>query len=252
MVKLLSLKRLPPKILLMGSYGTGKTLFATTLGKHGRVYDLNNGLLSAVTFKDKFTAQRAEIDVRTCWESDPSKATAFGVFRSYMQSLSTEASGMSQGAIIIDGYTDLAEFSMRSVMAAQNKLYEQPQIQHWGMGFAGIERVLMILRSLPIVVVMIAHTRRIEHGGDDLKFELCTPGQKLPQKIPTYFDEVWFSEVLGSGSTAKYRIKTKSSGAVACRTRANIPDIVDMDTGLPTVLKMMGYDIESRKWTLPL
>jgi len=62
-MKLSDIKTKPPKILLIGNYGSGKTCFATTGGKYVQVIDLDEGLISAKTLKDNFTETRSEIDI---------------------------------------------------------------------------------------------------------------------------------------------------------------------------------------------
>ncbi len=242
MTPLNKLKLHAPKILLMGQFGTGKTLWATTLGSKCLVLDLDNGLRSALTFKDKHFNERQLIDVKTCWEEDANRATAFSKFASYLKSIGEECrqNKFERQALIIDGYTSLADFSVRDVLARNGLLGKAPQIQHWGLAFIQIEQVLMELRSLPIVVVMIAHIRRVE-VKEETKYEIASPGQKLPDKIPPYFDEVWVTEIKGSGSNQKYVCKTKGTSVVPCRTRGNIGDNLDMNRDLGFFVEELGF-----------
>ena len=242
MTELGKLKMQPPKILLMGTFGTGKTLWTCSLGEKALVIDLDNGLRSAATYQDKLTSKRKLIDVKTCWEDNPLKATAFMKALSYIRTVADECrkGTFKRQALIIDGYTTLADASVRDVMARNGMLGQQPQIQHWGLAFGQLEALLLELRALPIVVVLIAHVRRVI--VDEIsKFEISSPGQKLPNKIPCYFDEVWMTEIKGSGNNQKYVCKTTGTSIFPCRTRGNIGNELDMNEDFSLIMEKLGH-----------
>ncbi len=248
MAKLSTLELHPPKILLMGTFGTGKTLLATSVGKRGRILDLNNGLLSARTFKDDHTKTRGEIDVKTCWEQDPFKALAFEKVRSYVESMREECyrEKNDYDTLIIDGYTDLAEFAVRNVMDANGMIGKNPQIQHWGLAFQKIKWVLTVLKSLPINLIVIAHTRRVEDEGVST-YELATPGTKLPAEVPTYFDEIWFMQVKGSGAKREFVVRTQPTSLFPAKTRTQVPDNQLASLGMNHFLKQIQVSAEESK-----
>jgi len=252
-MKLSELPMHPPKILLCGDPGSGKTALALTLGKSARVIDLDNGLRTGLTLKDKFESARREVDVRPCWEENPEKAIAFSKARSFISALATECATKTQTcrALVVDSLTTLAEFAMRNVLAANGKLGKPPEIQHWGLSFLDLENVFVALRSLPIVVVVVAHLQRTEEDGVT-KSCILMSGQKMPYKIPAYFDEVWVMKTkrVEQGKT-KYLIQTKSSTTFSARSRSNLEDNLDADLGLPEILKLMGYDITKGATDVP-
>lgn len=235
----------PPKILLLGDYGSGKTVLAATVGKYGRFIDLNQGLLSAITVKDEFTQRRLEIDVRQCYESDPNKALAYGIASSYIQSCYDEVINKKTDTkvLIIDGLTDLAEYCMRKVMDGVGKLHDQPQIQHWGPRDNYLTNLMVLLKAMPIAVILIAHVKRVEVDGVS-RYELAMGGQALPPKFPPMFDEVWFLDVIGSTVAPKRVIRTHKDAIYPGRTRAQIPNLTDVSCGMPKLLELCGYKLE--------
>jgi len=234
-----------PKILLMGIYGTGKTVFATSAGKGTVVIDLDNGLKSVRTFQDQFHKARQEIEVKKCWEDDPEKAVSFLKARSFITGIARDIrEGKSEyKVLVLDSYTKLADGAVRHIMDQNGMLGKPPRIQHWGMAFLEIENLLLILHSLPIAVIVIAHLRRIEDDGVS-RYEIATPGQKLPEKIPTYFDEVWATQIRGTGTQQKYTIQTRGSTLIPCRTRSQVEDDINQNLGLREILRRMNYVIE--------
>ena len=247
-MKLSELQPHPPKILLTGTFGVGKTLLATSVGETAQVLDLNNGLRSAIMFKDSFTTDRAKVDVIQCLEPDPTKAIAYSKCKSYIESIAGECriKTYKYKVLIVDGFTDLAEYATRAVLSDNGLLAKgaAPQIQHWGLAFNNIENVLITLKSLPIAVILIAHMRRYETDDGSTKFEIATPGKKLPEKIPTFFDEVWFMDVKYKGNGVnEHVVQTTSTSVVPCRSRDCVATNQLASIGMKSFLKQCGYDV---------
>lgn len=245
-MKLKDLPLHPPKILLTGDPGAGKTGLALTLGKHARIIDLDNGLRVGLSLKDKFYEARNEVDVYACWEDNPKKAFAFQKARSYIESLGGElSSGKSEvRALVVDSLTTLGEFCLRYVLSNANRLGKSPERQEWGIRDIELQNLFVAIRALPIVVVLTAHLQRsIE--DDVTKCTLSLPGTKFPPRIPAYFDEIWVQQVrLLGGDKREYRLLTQSTSTLTARSRDNLPDGTDVNLGLPEILRRIGYDIE--------
>lgn len=240
-MKLKDINTKPPKILLMGTFGTGKTVFSTSLGSQTEVLDLNRGLRSAFMFKDEFSKERAETEVKQCWDEEPERAKVFPRVRSFVNGIASECKKgtYKKKILVVDSYTDLATESLRNVLDGAGILGKQPQIQHWGAAFLQLENLMYVLRTLPIVVILTSHIRRVE-TGDTTTYILETPGKNLPQKIPTFFDEVWCAKIRGKD----YVLQTTGTSGMACRTRSGLENNTKQNVGLKEVLGLLGYDVE--------
>ena len=234
-----------PKILLLGRVGSGKSLLATTLGKRCLVLDMNNGLVSAQRYKDKFSAQRLECEVKNCWDAGKPDAM-WARCVAYIQSFCAKP---SHEALVIDGLTDLAMAALGSQLQGSGK-WDESSIasiaqKDWGNGIMLLQRVMYRLRSVPAVVVLIAHTKLVSVGKppDTVDQErISVYGKNLGNDIMSLFDEVWYTNVTGGGTNRKFQLQTVTSSGVQCKTRRQLPNNTDMNIGLPKLLESIGHE----------
>lgn len=233
-----------PKVLLYGPAGSGKTAFAGTGGEHVRFYDFDNGVQTCLRLKDQWYDTRRKVDVKQFLEPDPGRAVAWTQGKSKILDDLREAAKKTPGTPSIfafDSYTSLAESAVRATMQGYNRLGQAPQIQEWGHAFIEIENFLAQIRASTIAIVLIAH-HQMKEIDDVTHIEIATPGAKLPNKIPAYFDEVWYAKVKNlSGGKLGFTIQTVKSGNVMARSRGGVPDGFDMNKGLLQAFKEGGY-----------
>ena len=228
------------KILLMGPSGSGKTCLATTLGEKATIIDLDGGLASALTLQDKFSEKRKKVEVKECWQGD-SPLSLWRKASSYISSWKGETP-----VLIVDSLTNLAQYSLGAVLQGTNKWdlnniknVSQPE---WGVAIAQIERLFWKIRTVPSILIMIAHTARVEVDGK-MKEVLSIYGAKLPQKLMALFDEAWFVRVEGYGKNVRRVLQTTSSTGVECKTRRQLPDGTPVDEGMEKILQKIGVKI---------
>lgn len=247
-MKVSELTAKPPKILLYGDVGVGKTALALTLGEGTLVLDIDDGLLTGKNLKDEWADQRGSVDVLQFPEPTPHiKATAFMELKRAAIDLANKmrTNKTLYRAVILDSLSAMAERAVAQIMSNSGKLNQKIEIQHWGLAFEEIKQVISILRTLPVPFILIGHeqTKTIGTGEDaESKLELAVPGKNLASQLSRYFDEIWYMRArpAGGGKT-KYSIQTRSNGIIPCRSRANIPDGTETGCGMWKLIEMCGY-----------
>jgi len=247
-MKLHELQPKPPKILLYGDLGTGKTALALTLGEGTLVLDMDDGLLTGKNLNDGFTKQRQNVEVKQFFEDNPQKtATAFSRLKAYVVGLANDFSAKKifYRAIVVDSLSSLAEAAVAQVMSNSGRVGGTPEIQHWGIAFSEIKQVIGIIRTLPVPVVLIAHeqTKSIGTGvNKEDKLEIAVSGKNMASQIARYFDEIWYMRARPSGGGKnRYVIQTTGDGKIPCRSRACLPNDLDTTVGMWEIIKQCGY-----------
>jgi len=244
MVTLKDYKPSPPKILILGPMGTGKTLLATTLGPRALLLDLNNGLSSARKFKDKFTEDRLQCDVKCCWDV----TTPAAMWQKTLGYVTEFCRKPTHEVLVIDGLTDLAEAALGCILQAAGK-WDEANVDKivqadWGNAIMLVRRMFYRLKIVAAAVVVLGHTKlvTIGSGRDAVDQErISIYGKNLGGDIEALMDEVWYTKVMGGGASKKFMLQTVTSGGVQSKTRLQLPDATDMNLGLPKILEMIGW-----------
>jgi hypothetical protein len=162
-------------------------------------------------------------------------------------------------AIIVDSLSQMFQAAMQNVLHNSGKRWQSAdisklksfiEIQHWGLAFQDIINVMQILKSLPCVVVVIAHDQRDTIGKDTNAMEIIElgiSGKNMPGLIPSYFDEFWYMKARQAGAGKLQRIiQTQSNNTTSSRTRLQVPDSFDVtDVSLVDLLLQFGYNFPS-------
>lgn len=247
MVMISEIKSSPPKILIYGKSGTGKTLFVTSFGKGMQLIDTDRGLRSVVKFQDKWTTSRHAIDVIECLENDPTQALAFNKFKAVIMEIfnACQKKTYLYKILAIDSFTTLADFALRAVQGnSGSKTFTNPSQQQWGLAIGELDNVFMYLKALPIPVVVIFHNREAAEGSGATAIttqEIAIFGKNLPGKIVSYFDEVLWQKMKSiSGKPFPY-LQTVPDGTGIVRSRDGIPNDFDVNRGFGELMNILGW-----------
>jgi hypothetical protein len=264
-MKVSEIQQLPPKFLVLGKPGTGKTALTATGGKAVQVLDLDRGILTALTFKDKWFDERQKIDVITCYEDQgPTAAVAFRKAKEHIYSVSTMcAKGTYPYKVyVVDSLTSLGEAALRMIRVSSGKWGLAPQLDtrkgltqpEWGLAINEMVQVVSVLRNLPIAVIVLGHVTEVADKFHPETGQLIRPGylspnvigQKLPETLPAYFDEIIYAQTnVIQGNQLEYELRTKKMpGIDFLRTRAQIPDHTKINAGLRELLRLARYDLD--------
>jgi len=238
-MKVSDLVSAPPKILIYSGAGTGKTALALTLGESCLYLDLDDNMDVAFGLKDQLQPERLKVEVEQFLDT-PRRTKAFTTLKQRVFKIANEchAGTFQYKVVVLDSLTSLAVAAQNMVMAGSNKVGDNPQIQHWGLLLTEIENVITMLRSLPIIVFVLAHETTFT--ADDInKVQIAIPGQKLPGRITRMFNEIWYfrNQPKGQGIHQMY-IQTTPTSAVTCRSgrglKTGTPFATIDKQGLPT------------------
>jgi hypothetical protein len=227
------------KCLIIGSPGSGKSIFASTFPTKGYVYDFAQGILS---YKGKdFDYDQFQLN-----------SQGWGEFEKAHVELIKRAKDGEYKTIIVDDLTAMDSLAMEKALALDPKRNEA-QGPLWNVHYSLtknlMEGKLRQIINLPANIIFICHDDIITDkvSGAVIKVEPRLPGQ-LPTVISGYFDEVYFSTTrreTGKDNLqhTRYLLQTVPIGFLRARSRLSgidklLPDFIDNNyTSLMEYLK---------------
>ena len=202
------------------------------------------------------------VEVEQFLAPDPLTASAFMKFRQALIKVSNQCNKgtFPYDAYVVDSLTSIAMASQRMVMVNSSKVGQNPQIQHWGALLNEILNVVTLIRSLPIIVFVLAH-ETVFTSDDEKIVQIAISGHKLPGQITRLFNEIWYlrCKPLGGGGQELY-IQTVPTSSITCRSGRGLPTGTRYATidkkgkptdsvGLCELLDMIKRDYSSKKAT---
>lgn len=240
----------PPKILIYGAAGSGKTALVSQ-ANNGYMLDFDDGMRTALFLKDAFYDKRMAIEFDLYKDADPCKPKGWV---SAKQKILNISSAIAKGtfkhdAVIVDSLTGAAQAVQNQVMAQAGRPNGKPEIQHWGMIVSELENILTILTSLNTLVLITAHelpmlTRKgsLGHPEEDVhELRVLCAGKKLPEKLPWMFDEFWHADSKFVGKKPKFTVTGAKTSYIQARTRSGFTTNDHTQIGLKGVLDLAGY-----------
>jgi hypothetical protein len=198
------------KVLVIGDYGSGKSIFASTFPTPGFIFDFDKGILS---YRGKdFDYASYNIDAKGWMEFEKEflevkKAVAEGKYKT----------------IIIDSTSTMSDLAMERALQIDPKrsATNGPQWNvHYGIVKNLVEGKLRQIMQLECNIVVIAHLQVVkdEETGAVISTQPLLPGS-LSQKIPGYFDEVYYAFNRMKEGKPAFLLQTVSKGLYKARSR---------------------------------
>jgi len=198
------------KILVIGDYGSGKSIFASTFPTPAFVFDFDKGILS---YRGKdFDYTSYNIDPKGWIEFDKDfleikKAVAEGKYKTLIVgSTSTMSDLAMERALQLDPKRSTTNGPLWNV--------------HYSIVKNLVEGKLRQIMQLECNIVIIAHLQVIkdEETGAVISTQPLLPGA-LAQKIPGYFDEVYYAFNRMKEGKPTFLLQTVSKGLYKARSR---------------------------------
>jgi hypothetical protein len=268
MPSLSSYKSLKPiKMLLIGDSGKGKTGALASLAKLGfnlRILDYDNGLGILAEVLKADPAAMARIEFQTLIDKKKGvgdKILTDGFPKAFTDTLSQlnnwkPKDGKELGAVskwsrndilVLDSLSMLSSAAMDYILATNNRAGMHPYQSDWGEAMDKIEGVLKILYSDAIQchVIVLAHITYVGEKLDDKNKVIVegrpfpnTLGQKLPPKIPQYFNTMLKCDSIGP----RRIIRTVPNDELAVKSEVmGIAKELPLETGLADFFKAAGH-----------
>jgi hypothetical protein len=213
------------KVLVIGSPGTGKSVFASTFPTKGYVFDFSGGIV---------LYRGLDFD----YEQFPLGPQGWVQLEKEFKEVGAKVANGEYETVVLDDMTGMMDIAMeRSLQldpkrnAAGGPLWNV----HYQMVRNLIEGKLRQVLSWNCNIIVIAHmdVTKDEETGAILEVKPLMTGQ-LAIRMPGYFDEVYYTSTKKEGERVRYLIQTISIGLKNARSRLSgkeglLPYFVDND-----------------------
>jgi hypothetical protein len=223
-----------PGILLIGDSGTHKTFFLGTVPKI-KIYDFDATMLvlrgkdiEFWRFKDAPKDSKRfnpKIGVYQWGYAYTAFLTQLNKHGEEMDKLGADAPPLG-----FDSLTSFGDITLNYVLRESGHDAKKPIDQGlWGFQSRLMETVIDQLSGWPCMKIWTAHIQRDTNAitGNTEKLPLTTG--KFAAKVSSKFDEVYYTEVQGSGANMKFLLRTAQEGTLKhAKTPCGVPDKVNV------------------------
>lgn len=157
--------------------------------------------------------------------------------------------------LVIDSITALSEAAMRYALNQNRRLNQKPQFEDFGDAIQRLSLICEMINDPSVVanVCCITHVRYLgdlESGKDaktgkanELEALPSALGQKLPQEIGRYFNNIIQADTVGSGPGQTRRLFTKPPGKLVLRTSnpGKVKPDYPLDTGMADLVRDLRF-----------
>jgi len=213
------------KVMLVGTYGTGKSMFASSCPTPGFVFDFDDGIVLYRGFD--FDYEQYEKTWRG-WIK----------FEKDLIQVKKDVTEGKYNTVIVDSTSVMTDLAMERAMQLDPKR-SPTDGPIWNIHYMMVRHLmegrLRQLIDLSCNVVFICHTNIIkdEESGAIIDITPLLTGQ-LVEKIPGYFDEVYYATTRRVNNKTQWLLQTVPIGHKKARSRLSgkeglLPDFVPND-----------------------
>src|SRR5690554_574774 len=236
--------------LVYGASGTGKTWYVGTAGSRTLIINIGHGLrtLQSPLFRSKFPDYKPlVVDLSEKFEEGKiQKATALDLVCDALdKALYTPSIRERFDTIAIDDATALRRFALNRSIEIMNEMqsekggkyrrldrYVWTDVSDKGKEIDIItwflEEYIPRFKQEKVNFILVAHERQIfgrpSRIGDEPPLRAIKPGftgQKFPDDVPRFFDDVWHFKIAGNVSTTIYQAWTGGNTNALVKTQHN-------------------------------
>jgi hypothetical protein len=234
------------KLLIIGDYGSGKSIFASSFPTPALIFDFDRGILSYrgkdFDYCSYATDQKSWVEFEKD-QREVAKAVAEGKYKT----------------VIVDSTSTMSDLAMERALQLDPK--RNPSTNgpiwnvHYGITKTLVEGQLRKILQMQANIVIIAHIQLIkdEETGAILGAQPMLPGQ-LSMKLPGYFDEVYYAFPKQKDGKAHYVLQTAPKGHYKARSRISgekhiLPAEIDVTdkNGYETLVQAINEGKENAK-----
>jgi hypothetical protein len=234
--------QIPKRLLVLGDYGTGKSVFASTFPTPGYLFDIDDG---AEIYRGK------DFDYNTYGIS----ASSWLLFERDVTRVCKEAREGKYKTIIVDATTALAAIAMERALQIDPKR-SSTDGPLWNVHYAMVKNLVegqlrkILNLSAYAYIVVIGHLHIVVDNdtGAIIRIEPLLPGA-LSENFPGNFGEVYCAFSRKKEGKTVYYLRTAPKGFYRARSRVSgteglLPEEVPND--FPTVEKLLTAAIAKR------
>ena len=238
---------IPKRILILGEYGVGKSVFASTFPTPGFVFDIDDGIQ---IYRGK------DWDYETYSISAPSWVQ----FEKDVNRVIKETNEGKYKTVIVDSTTVMAAVCMERALQIDPKRSNTGGAM-WNIHYSMLKnlmegqlrKILTLSAKAHVVVIGHLHTVQDAETGSVIAIEPLLPGA-LSESFPGLFSEVYCSFTRKRESKTEYYIRTAPKGFYKARSRVSgveglLPEELPNDYN--KILEILTTNIEKRKGASP-
>ena len=235
------------KILIIGDYGTGKSVFASTCPEPIYLADSDRG---AIGYSGKqvyvpdflLDAKKREGQKLDLLYKDLDTLAKKG------GSLSIEGQDVKFKTVVLDSLTTLTKMAMAKAVELHPVAPNSPLLWnvHYPLAKVFLDKIFDRLVRIPALIIAIAHVdyKKDEATGQIKALPAVTGNLKT--YLPALFDEVWFASVSQGKKGTAYQLRLAPKGFQLARSR--LRSVIDLPESIPNnwqvveaAIKKAGY-----------